>query len=97
MNRSIVAILAMPALALLLGSCGKAPPTTGTETALEHAARHLDAAYQCPMHPEVTSDRPGNCPVCGMTLQGYAAMRVCGMTVQRYAAMPDSGYVEAFG
>ena len=73
MNRSIVAILAMPALALLLGSCGKAPPTTGTETALEHAARHLDAAYQCPMHPEVTSDRPGNCPVCGMTLVPVAS------------------------
>lgn len=24
--------------------------------------------YQCPMHPEYTSDKPGNCPICGMTL-----------------------------
>jgi Cu+-exporting ATPase len=24
--------------------------------------------YTCPMHPEVTSDRPGTCPKCGMTL-----------------------------
>ena len=24
--------------------------------------------YTCPMHPEVVSDTPGNCPKCGMTL-----------------------------
>jgi FtsP/CotA-like multicopper oxidase with cupredoxin domain len=24
--------------------------------------------YRCPMHPEVTSDEPGNCPKCGMKL-----------------------------
>jgi hypothetical protein len=26
------------------------------------------AAYVCPMHPEVTSDKPGKCPKCGMKL-----------------------------
>lgn len=26
------------------------------------------ALYQCPMHPDYTSDKPGNCPICGMTL-----------------------------
>jgi len=24
--------------------------------------------YYCPMHPNYTSDRPGECPICGMTL-----------------------------
>ena len=24
--------------------------------------------YQCPMHPAQTSDRPGDCPICGMKL-----------------------------
>lgn len=24
--------------------------------------------YICPMHPEVTSDKPGNCSKCGMDL-----------------------------
>jgi len=26
------------------------------------------AIYTCPMHPEVVSDKPGQCPKCGMTL-----------------------------
>ena len=25
-------------------------------------------AYSCTMHPEIASDRPGNCPKCGMKL-----------------------------
>src|SRR5260370_12875850 len=25
--------------------------------------------YTCPMHPEVVSNEPGNCPKCGMTLE----------------------------
>jgi hypothetical protein len=26
-------------------------------------------AYKCPMHPNVTSDKPGKCPECGMNLE----------------------------
>jgi FtsP/CotA-like multicopper oxidase with cupredoxin domain len=29
--------------------------------------------FVCPMHPEVTSDEPGNCPKCGMKLMPEAA------------------------
>ena len=25
-------------------------------------------AYTCPMHPEIVSDEPGKCPICGMDL-----------------------------
>ena len=38
------------------------------ETAEEHARKHLDPDYVCPMHPEVVSHEPGSCPVCGMDL-----------------------------
>ena len=38
------------------------------ETTREHAEKHLDPTYVCPMHPDVTSDEPGNCPICGMDL-----------------------------
>ena len=25
--------------------------------------------YTCPMHPQIEQDHPGNCPICGMTLE----------------------------
>ena len=28
----------------------------------------MATAYTCSMHPEVTSDKPGKCPKCGMEL-----------------------------
>lgn len=50
---------------------GSEPQTPGAGPQ-EHdhgASAATDAAvYACPMHPEVTSDRPGTCPKCGMNL-----------------------------
>jgi hypothetical protein len=47
-----------------------------TPSAIQHsthgasvpAVQQEAAVYTCPMHPEVTSNRPGSCPKCGMTL-----------------------------
>ena len=30
--------------------------------------KNVAIIYTCPMHPEVTSDKPGKCPKCGMDL-----------------------------
>ncbi|MCG6860368.1 MAG: efflux RND transporter periplasmic adaptor subunit [Chromatiaceae bacterium] len=38
------------------------------DSAMEHAAKHLDPKYVCPMHPQIVRDEPGSCPICGMTL-----------------------------
>ena len=38
------------------------------ETALEHAEKHLDPNYVCPMHPQIIRGEPGSCPICGMDL-----------------------------
>ena len=57
-----------------LSACGEQPSTTeskqtaGIETAVEHAKKHLDPAYVCPMHPNIVRDQPGSCPICGMDL-----------------------------
>ncbi len=40
--------------------------TTGTERETDRPV--AEAKYTCPMHPEVTSDQPGECPKCGMAL-----------------------------
>ena len=38
------------------------------ESAMEHALKHLDPKYVCPMHPRIVRDEPGSCPICGMDL-----------------------------
>lgn len=53
-SRALLLLLAA-ALLLPLAGCGDK----------EHAAAEL---WFCPMHPEVTSDRPGSCPICHMDL-----------------------------
>lgn len=39
-----------------------------SEKASAPAVQSANVSYTCPMHPEVTSDKPGRCPECGMNL-----------------------------
>ena len=38
------------------------------ETAIDHAKKHTDSKYVCPMHPKIVRDQEGSCPICGMDL-----------------------------
>ncbi len=40
----------------------------GRRSAEAPAAIGSGAVYRCPMHPQVVSDKPGECPICHMTL-----------------------------
>ena len=46
------------------------PPSVGTATsgAASEQEQEKMQKYTCPMHPEVITDHPGNCPKCGMKL-----------------------------
>jgi len=34
----------------------------------QNQAQQVKKVYTCPMHPQITSDSPGDCPICGMRL-----------------------------
>ncbi len=39
--------------------------TLARESDIEHMRKHLLPGYRCPQHPEVISDQPGSCVICG--------------------------------
>lgn len=61
-HRSVV-FLVLPLLTLALFSAGCNSSESG-----QPAAQVAKQKYHCPMHPTYVSDRPGDCPICNMSL-----------------------------
>ena len=73
MKSSLGRVAGILLLSFVLGACSKEQPgesvrAAADDTPAEHALKHTDPKYRCPMHPQIVRDEPGNCPICGMTL-----------------------------
>lgn len=63
MKRILLAMLIASAT-ILPAACKRTEKPKTEEQLVEKTAD----VYTCPMHPSVISDKPGSCPICGMTL-----------------------------
>jgi Cu(I)/Ag(I) efflux system membrane fusion protein len=72
MNVSLGRIAGIALLSVVLAACSKQPSEplrqAADDAAAEHALKHANPRYRCPMHPQIVRDEPGQCPICGMTL-----------------------------
>ena len=59
-------ILALGVLGMSACKKGSTPHEGHEESAAPSAS--FKGHYHCPMHPAYTSDKPGDCPICGMSL-----------------------------
>jgi Cu(I)/Ag(I) efflux system membrane fusion protein len=80
-GRAWRAPLAMLVVGVALGAAGMRlslhPPGAGGPVNAP-APVEKKPLYRCPMHPAVTSDHPGDCPICGMKLVLVAEARAEG-------------------
>ncbi len=73
LSATAVALIAALCVGLLTACEGRSSPSepladAADDTAVEHALKHADPTYICPMHPQIVRNEPGSCPICGMDL-----------------------------
>lgn len=64
MKKSLLVIGFVLLALLMFNACGNSSSKEKQSTTKEVAK----VEYTCSMHPEIIRDKPGDCPICGMTL-----------------------------
>ncbi|MEE4378706.1 MAG: efflux RND transporter periplasmic adaptor subunit [Candidatus Competibacteraceae bacterium] len=83
LSRKLLGTALLVAMILVLSACkptdsnASIPSESMAEamddSIIEHARKHADVNYVCPMHPQIVRGEPGDCPICGMALVAKAA------------------------
>ena len=68
MKKQIKSILVSAFVACMFAACGSGK-NESNETKADSTSTQMAASYECPMHAEVKSDKPGACEKCGMDLE----------------------------
>ncbi len=71
-------VVAMAAAASLAAGAFAGGAWWAHRSGAAHATAHATTVYTCPMHPEYRSDHPGDCPICGMSLETVRAAGTSG-------------------
>lgn len=72
------------------------PPPSGGEPAVSESASY----WTCPMHPQIHSEHPGECPICHMKLvqvKASGSHPQTGSAENRSGVMPTSGQLQLVG
>ena len=84
MNRAICPMLVAFIFLGSIAGCERGQEATSGPQVQEHLAAHVQPGYVCPMHPQVKSDEPGECPICGMDLVQQDTGSEAGQSVLYY-------------
>ncbi len=75
--------------------CKPAPPKKEEEKACCHGSQagevkpSLNAKFFCPMCPGVESEKPGDCPKCGMALERNPTWKAAAVTIYTCPMHPE--------